>query len=444
MCLNSWVNFRLSLKIKLLFISTNIVFLGCKPSPPIELINIQNLNRFDLTQYEKTVKDGYNYYLLPNKSSYQVNKKGILDSELDFVKYKEYNTIHVIETEKTREKIGYAIDLISKTYAKQVLENLQAHPHKEFEISTSSINDFGYDFGQRKVRKFDRTLIWIIRKGEKTSVFQNQLRISFQKPDFSKTVSQPYYQLDFSALLCRFEIKVNDMEILTMNLDGQTSTDIPINAAIFGSGLQKIEVKGFPVDGTKIMNKEAYIRYKVIEQEVSTGKFIFVKDFEKYQTPIVEEGMPFIVHTSNFIAEVPYVLDSWSNLQNVHNLKPEIWSGLTAAYQKIIEKAKDGDFKPLVDAIKAVEIRNAKTMYLDEHDTHNRIKSILDNIADGFTIKDLPKELVLTYAANGQLVQFVGSDGRPAFVLENYKTGKELVLDFWFCLPNGSQKFIIF
>ncbi len=441
---NNRINFRLSLNIKLLFISANILFIGCKPTTPIELISIPNLHRFNLKQYEKTVKEGYNYYLLPKKVNYQVDKLDFPNSEIDFVKYKEQNTIKVIETGRPKRIIGYAIDLISKTDAEKLLENLKAHPNKEFKISTASKNDFGYDFGKKLIIKFNRTLIWVILKGEKTSVFQNQLLTSFQKSDFSKTVRQPYYQLDLSALLCRFEIKVNDMEILTMNVDGQTSTDIPINAAILGSGLQKIEVKGFPLDGTKIMNTEAYIRYKVMEQEVSTGKFIFVKDFEKYQTPPFKEGMPFIFHTSNFMAEVPYELEGWNNLHNIQDLKSDIKPALTTAYKKIIEKAKEGDFKSLVDAIKTVEIRNAKTMYLDEHDTNDRIKSILDNVADDFKINDLPKELVLTYAANGKLVRFIRPDGKSAFVMENYKTGEELVLDFWFCLPNSSRDFTVF
>lgn len=257
-------------------------------------------------------------------------------------------------------------------------------------------------------------------------------------------MKQPYYQLDFSALLCKFEIKVNDIEILSMNLDGQTSTDIPINAAIFGNGLQKIEVKGYPLDGTKSMHPEAYIRYKVVEQEVSTGEFMFVKDFEKYQTPAVKEGLPFIYHTSSFRAEVPYELESWHTLQNARDLKTDIKPALTKAYQQIIQKAKTGDYKPLVDAIKIVETRNAKTMYLSEQDTYQRVKSILDDIAGGFKIMDLSDTRVLSYAANGKLLRFIRPDGNAALALENEEASEELVLDFWFCLPDGRQDFTVF
>lgn len=88
-----------------------------------------------------------------------MDKQDFSTSEIDFVKYKEQNTIKVIESEKTRRVIGYAIDLISKTDAKNLLETLRAHPNKKFEISTASKNDFGYDFGQKTIKKFNRTLI---------------------------------------------------------------------------------------------------------------------------------------------------------------------------------------------------------------------------------------------------------------------------------------------
>lgn len=430
----------LRLNINHLLILIAFLFFGCNHTTPIELISLSNLNKFNLKQYEKEVAVGYNYYLLPKSVDYLVNNHAFPRSEIDFVKYKEQSDIYLVEAENPRRSIGYVIDLISSEGAKKLLENLRAHADKQFKINAVNKVDFGYDFKQKTIKKFNRTLIWIIREDEKAPLSQNQFIKNFQQPNFSKTIKQAYYQLDFSALLCKFEVKVNDIEILTMNVDGQTSTDIPINAAIFGSGLQKIEVKGFPLDGTKSINPAAYIRYKVIEQEVGTGKFLFVKDFENYQTSAVKEGMPFIYHTSNFSAAVPYELDAWKNLRNLKDLKTAIKPALIKVYQKIIQKAKDGDYKALVDVIKVVESRNAKTMYLNEHDTYQRIKSILDDIADGFEIMDLAEGKTLTYAANGRLVRFIRPDGNSAFVLKNNKTNQELVLDFWFCLPDGSQE----
>ncbi|MET4083044.1 hypothetical protein ABIB40_003013 [Pedobacter sp. UYP30] len=197
-------------------------------------------------------------------------------------------------------------------------------------------------------------------------------------------MKQPYYQLDFAAQLCKFVIKINDIKIMSLNVDGQTSTDIPINSAIFASGKQKVEVIGHPLDGTKKIHPEAYIRYKVVEQDVGSGDFIFITAFEKHQTPPVQEVQPVIGHVSMFEAEVPYVLGNWNSLQQLDKLKTDITPVLKNTYNKIIQKAKGGDYKPLIAAIKTVETRNAKTMYLGEKDLEARLKSILDDIVNGF------------------------------------------------------------
>ncbi|WP_185145040.1 hypothetical protein [Apibacter muscae] len=53
--------------------------------------------------------------------------------------------------------------------------------------------------------------------------------------------------LDFSAFQCFFQIRVNDVEIFSFNVEGQTSIDIPINQGILESGECTVEVKVFPL-----------------------------------------------------------------------------------------------------------------------------------------------------------------------------------------------------
>lgn len=418
--------------------------MSCAKVLPTELNDIAGLKIFDLSQYEKTTHGGINYYFLSSLNNYTINGKQLSDSKVDFQKYAEENRIYLLETQKQNQVIGFLISLINDKDAKAVISSLKIKRNLPFTVDTVHAVDYGYNFAKKAFENFNRTFISIIIKDNRLNDVRKQLINTYQKQLSKKMMKQPYYQLDFSALLCKFEIKVNDIEVLSMNVDGQTATEIPINAAIFGSGLQKIEVKGYPLNGTKKNNAEAYIRYKVVEYEVGTGEFIFSRNFEKYQTPAVKEGEPFIYHTSTFMAEVPYELRSWNNLRNIRNLKTDIAPALTKAYQRIIKKAKEGDYKPLIDAIKIVEDRNSKTMYLSEQDTKQRIKSILDDINDGFTIIDLPESRLLSYGGNGKLVRFVRTDGNSALALESDKTNEQIVLDFWFSLPNESEEFKVF
>ena len=106
-------------------------------------------------------------------------------------------------------------------------------------------------------------------------------------------IKQIYYELDCSALMCFFQIKINDFEVFSFNVDGQSSMDVPINQAIFQSGTPEIEVRVFPLSGTKILHKDAYLRYKLIEFDVSSGDFKFISQLENQQTPPVQKGVPF-------------------------------------------------------------------------------------------------------------------------------------------------------
>ncbi|MGQ7853682.1 hypothetical protein ACUN24_05490 [Pedobacter sp. WC2501] len=437
------MNIQLNLNIRIFYIF--IIFLiGCTNRKLIPIDDIGSLKNFDLSRYEKTTHGGINYYLLSSLNDYTINGKQLSDSTIDFQKYGEQNRIYLLETHKPNQVIGFLISLINDKDAKTVINNLKIKRNLPFTLDTAHAVDYGYNFAKKNFENFNRTFISIIIKDNRLNSVRKHLINTYQKQLSKKMMKQPYYQLDFSALLCKFEIKVNDIEVLSMNVDGQTATDIPINAAIFGSGLQKIEVKGYPLNGTKKNNAEAYIRYKVVEYEVGTGEFIFSRNFEKYQTPAIKEGEPFIYHTSTFMAEVPYELQSWNTLRNIKNLKTDIAPALTKAYQRLIKKAKEGDYKPLIDAIKVVEDRNSKTMYLSDQDTKQRIKSILDDINDGFSIIDLPESRVLSYGGNGKLVRFVRTDGNSALALESDKTNEQIVLDFWFSLPNESEEFQVF
>ena len=257
-------------------------------------------------------------------------------------------------------------------------------------------------------------------------------------------MKQPYYQLDFSALLCKFQIKVNDIEILSLNLDGQASTDIPINAAIFGSGKQEIEVRGYPLEGTTVLNHEAYIRYKIVEQDVENDKFSIINSSEKYQTPQAKQGEPFIIHKTTFNAEVPYQIENWGGLQKLTNLKSDLYTPLYNAYNHLIENSKRSNHEALFSAIRTIETRNAKTMYLGHDDLQARVKDISDDLNNGFDVMDLENKCKVEYAGDGKLARLVRSDGNSALAFSNSKTNEQLILDIWFCLPHGKTSFSVF
>ena len=49
------------------------ISMGCNTSKPIQIDDISNLKKIDLSSYQKTTIDGINYYLLPFEQDYTVN-----------------------------------------------------------------------------------------------------------------------------------------------------------------------------------------------------------------------------------------------------------------------------------------------------------------------------------------------------------------------------------
>lgn len=251
-----------------------------------------------------------------------------------------------------------------------------------------------------------------------------------------------YYMADFSAFMCYFQIRVNDVEVFSLNVDGQTSTNIPLNQGILESGLQKIEVRVFPLKGKKVLHPEASVRCKVVAFDVSNGDFKFVNQFENFETLPVKKGVPYTFQKSTFEAKVPYKINAWQNGQKLKDFK-DLKEKLIVEYNKIIHSIKSGNYQDFIKAYQKREQNIATAMYLGEKESTKRINEILYDIKNGFEIQPLPQNLVLEISGNDKLACLKRFDGMSALFLENKKTEEELILLVNFYLPQGKTEFEI-
>ena len=253
-------------------------------------------------------------------------------------------------------------------------------------------------------------------------------------------MSQIYYELDCSALMCYFQIRINDVEVFSLNVDGQGSMDIPINQGILQKGVHEIEVRMSSLSGTHQLHKEAYVRYKVIEFDVSSGDFKFIKQFENHQTPAVQKGLPFIMQKSRFEANVSYKLDAWQKGKDLKDIK-DIKSKLLFTYNKIISDINNGNHDNFIKAYSKRENNISTSMYLNETEKKTRIKKLISNFSTGFKAMPLSKDVIVEYSAYGKLVCLKRLNGMSALYLENKETDEELILPITFFIPEGKTEF---
>ena len=68
-----------------------------------------------------------------------------------------------------------------------------------------------------------------------------------------------------------FEIRVNDIPVITLNVEGQAMTNVPLNYAIIENGEQQVSVKVLPLSGDTKLTVGAAFYYNILCYDVSDG-----------------------------------------------------------------------------------------------------------------------------------------------------------------------------
>ncbi len=247
--------------------------------------------------------------------------------------------------------------------------------------------------------------------------------------------------LDIGVYMCHLIVKINDVEVFSLNIDGQMSTEIPINMGILESGIQSIEVIGLPVKGKKELEKNSYIRYKVILYDVSNGEFKLLEVLDNNYTPPVQKGIPVVSHKSTFEAKVPYKLEAWQNGINLKDINFNLKERLIIEYSKIVNLINSEQYTDFINIYKKREQNNAISMYLDEAEANNRIEKIVEDIKNGFKAIPVTSKVILEYSAYGKLASLKRNDGYSALYLDNEKSNEEIILQIAFYIPQGKAEF---
>lgn len=271
---------------------------------------------------------------------------------------------------------------------------------------------------------------------------QNRVSLNSTPLKIKKTASyitvQPYYQLDFSAAFCLFEIRVNDVLVFTLNLEGQTSTIIPINSGILQSGKQQITIKVLPIAGQKVLHPNAQFSYNIKVFDAANNLHFKEQLPGEYAVEKVDPAKKksFLTHTANFNAEVPYTIIAYqaaTDLGSVGGLKDK----LVGAYQQIADLIVKGDLEQIKKMIANRESIAAVTMYLSKEESDDRLTGMLGNLKSGYKLEPIPANAILKIFGNGKLATLVGPDGEPALIFKNEKDNEELALEFTFYIPAG-------
>ena len=257
-------------------------------------------------------------------------------------------------------------------------------------------------------------------------------------------MAQPYYMIQFTAISCLFEIRVNDIPIFTMELSGQTSTRIPANLAIYKSGLQEVSVKMLPLQGESKLMKGAKLDYNITLYDVENG-FRYQEDFEEHKSKVITEDdiSPVYLHKSTFNADIPYQTKAyWLEGKDLGKVK-DLEKNLRGSYNKIARLIKNKQFELFVEKIADREFNMASSMYLTPEESKDRIKRLLRDFNDDYDLVEFPESTVTIYSAYGKRVSLKRLNGDPALSFVNTEKQEQVMLDLEFYWSKETNQFEI-
>jgi hypothetical protein len=253
--------------------------------------------------------------------------------------------------------------------------------------------------------------------------------------------NQHYYTIDFSASACMFEIRVNDIAVITLEVEGQAATMIPINYAILESGRQDITATMLPLHGNTSLEHEAELKYNIKLFDVTNG-FEFLEELPGHKFPIIdkEKSLPALAYASVFEAAIPYKVDGWLNGKPLNDIN-DITTKLFSAYAEIANTLRNKQFDLFAKKIENREKIMCTSMYLNDAEAKDRLQSIADDCNAGFKVEPMPQDALMVLYGNGKVATLKRPTGESALYLTNEETEEELAIEISFYIPEGKTEF---
>jgi len=256
-------------------------------------------------------------------------------------------------------------------------------------------------------------------------------------------MTAPYYMIEFNAGCCMFEVRINDIPVMTLDLPGQASSSAPVNFAILESGSQVITARVVPHSAKTTLDPGAVLDFKIKLFDVHRD-FDFKGDVFSYAFSPVEpeRKLPAMSHSATFTANVPYQLSGWKNgtpLKDVENVDQK----LRKAYNQLATLISQGRYDDFKKFIANREALMARTMYLNPQQARRRIDRLVADFEDGFEMRPLPGDVVLQISGDGKVASFRKINGEHALSLIHEANREELMLDLAFYIPEGKTAFEI-
>jgi hypothetical protein len=256
-------------------------------------------------------------------------------------------------------------------------------------------------------------------------------------------IEKPFYKISIKASTCFFDVQVNNVSLLSMDINGRLPITVPLNYLILESGLQELSVRIMPNVGNTTINKEAKFSF-ILQLFDVENNFERIKDVASYELDqdMLKSGLPVMEHKIKFNADMPYKLSAWQNsidLKTIQNIRERV----EVFCKKIDSLISTKQYDEFIRLMSEREKNMAISMYLSDAASKTRMNDLVKDFEDGFKMQPLSVDDFLIYYADNKVVRIVKKDMDSAIRFFNKETEEEMTLDFLFHLQPGKTELSI-
>lgn len=215
-----------------------------------------------------------------------------------------------------------------------------------------------------------------------------------------------FYALSFSSNGCNFRILVNDVLVIDFFDTGGGTGMTPINSSILKSGIQRLKIELYPVKGheekgiNSIRPLDIFVKCKDNELSFADYETILTNPLNNIEIPL---GIPYFEYECTFEAEVPYVLQGWSNCKDLRdepNLEEQVIEKLNEL--KILFENKDYD--RLTDIMLYKQNSASYSIYRSVDEGKEQLLEMFDKMKVRYDEIAEFKDYKITFMGDGKLV----------------------------------------
>lgn len=247
-----------------------------------------------------------------------------------------------------------------------------------------------------------------------------------------------YYIAKVAVSQCTADIRINDVPIFRKSVDGDLTTELPINHHIEFSGIQEFSVTIRPLYGNAAFLSGEKCEVEIWRYDGSESKIVPLEQMCAGSLIVgeAEVMLPFKQYNQVFAADVSCPISRWNDCIEIKDSR-KVGPAVAAFFKKFGQTMADKQYSQYMEFVREREVKICRALLLGEEEVSKRNKMLFDFLNQGFVLQPLTGGKRLQLYAHNRVVTVLDKDYGPSLKFVNEDTDQALRIELLLGFKKG-------